>query len=520
MAREIDSRLRICGDLLCKTPLHIGGTGANADTDLPLSQNGKNKFYVPGTSIAGVLRDWCLKHFDKNLIEEMFGCPIPDKGQASFVLIEDAVIETDVLTEIRDGVRIDRLGGTAADNFKFDREILPRGTKLKFVMTVETQKDSAGKTKAVIGHLLEAMTQSKLRFGAAKTRGLGRVKLDNCTVKEECFIGHKAVCDFLDNKSSDKTLLELQTCDTNIKPHSASKLSITISWKPCLPTMVKSGYDGIAVDMLPLVSGVDDENLALVLPGSSIKGAFRAHAERIIRTLLDSPAEKDVDKQIMLPLISEVFGAKGERENKNQANCEKSACHLKHGLGALAVDDCYAKKEFEMNAESWREVESAEGRENKISHTHSDLQIKLTAANALSKFHPTMHTAVDRFTGAAAETALYSVLAPKKMEWDEIEMTLDFGRLAKCLQFPALMLMLLVLRDIAQNRLPFGFATNRGMGEIAVSEIKIESAELQKIGLADDLKIELDDGKFSVSATNKDLLIEEWKKWLTNTKAK
>jgi CRISPR/Cas system CSM-associated protein Csm3 (group 7 of RAMP superfamily) len=209
MARKIHSRLRIAGTLEAETPLHVGGFGESVDTDLPLAQNGKGEWYVPGTSLTGVLRSWCEKNFghlpfqaNKTLLEELFGFQKVDKGHASFVLIEDATIEKaeQVLTEIRDGVGIDRYYGVAADKAKFDRAILPRGTKLNFQMTIEigaqkepdknakNDEDKKGETKeeferrekqtkAVIGNLLEALTQSQIRFGAARTRGLGRVKL-------------------------------------------------------------------------------------------------------------------------------------------------------------------------------------------------------------------------------------------------------------------------------------------------------------------------------------------------------
>src|SRR5437660_10925849 len=147
MARKIISRLKIMGKLVAETPLHVGGYGTSPDTDLPLAQNGKGEWYVPGTSITGVLRNWCCQNFshlkiqnDRQLIEEVFGFQGGDQGQASFVLIEDATIENakEVFAEIRDGVGIDRFYGVAADKAKYDRAILPRGSKREFIMTVET----------------------------------------------------------------------------------------------------------------------------------------------------------------------------------------------------------------------------------------------------------------------------------------------------------------------------------------------------------------------------------------------
>jgi hypothetical protein len=51
------------------------------------------------------------------------------EGHASFVLVEDAAIslKSGVVTEIRDGVGINRKWGTAADRQKYDRATIPQG---------------------------------------------------------------------------------------------------------------------------------------------------------------------------------------------------------------------------------------------------------------------------------------------------------------------------------------------------------------------------------------------------------
>ena len=56
MARHINSRLKIIGDLIAETPLHVGGYGESFETDMALARNGKDGFYVPGTSLTGSWR--------------------------------------------------------------------------------------------------------------------------------------------------------------------------------------------------------------------------------------------------------------------------------------------------------------------------------------------------------------------------------------------------------------------------------------------------------------------------------
>ena len=591
MARKIHSRLLIEGTLMAETPLHVGGFGESIDTDLPLAQNGRGEWYVPGTSIAGVLRSWCLKHFgqlafqaDKTLIEEIFGFQKANKGHASFVLIEDATIDkaNEVLTEIRDGVGIDRFYGTAADKAKFDRAILPRGTKLNFQMTVEIgDGHDANKSKAVIGHLLEALTKSQIRFGAARTRGLGRIRLmgkkkesddseDKVEIKEQSLLGFDNILELLNGGGEPLSIKTLKSA-TSLETNSAPQLEVFIHWKPRLSVMVKAGYDGIGVDMLPLTSGVSKDKLALCLPGSSIKGAVRSHAERILRTVLpDCDCTKDKsnfhDQIDSIPLIEEIFGARNKSEKEgtgSQTNKKcKSNAKAKLGLGALAIDDCYA--EATMNAQQWRKVEVAadakeindqQDKAGEASYYQRELWKRLREIDVAmgiegseqpkelslqqyqeptQRFRVNHHVAIDRWTGGAAEGALYSVLSPTKVEWEEMRLTLDFGRIEQESRLPALMLLLLTLRDIAENRLPFGFATNRGMGEIAIQSFefvgsgKIQTRKLVEqngeiieqdgeieIELKDSLSATVDKGKCKFAdGTLKEQLQRRWKKWL------
>lgn len=566
MARKIHSRLKVEGQLVAETPLHVGGFGENVDTDLPLAQNGQGKWYVPGTSITGVLRSWCEKNFKQSpiesLIKNLFG-PKREKGKeeghASFVLIEDATIENgdEVLAEIRDGVGIDRFYGTAADKAKFDRAILPRGTKFNFKMTVEIgEAHNANETKAVIGNLLEAMAKSKVRFGASRTRGLGCVKLtgkkkandkyeSEPEITEQNLIGFENILKLLNGSGATCSIKDLNGA-ASLSTDSIPQLEIKIAWKPRLPVMVKAGYDGIGVDMLPLTSGVDKNNLALCLPGSSIKGAMRSHAERIVRTVSDCENKKlktqgeDFHTQIdNLPLVEDIFGAKNKQEKTK-------------GLGALAIDDCYAQEP--MNTKQWREVEVAidgKGQQDKsdeVSYYERELWKRLREIDEAmgtlkeeqyksdtQRFRINHHVAIDRWTGGASEGALYSVLVPTKVEWEEIRLALDFGRIEKESQLPILMLLLLTLRDVAENRLPFGFATNRGMGEIEVKGFEfigsgklkvkkvseengniVEENEEIEFDLKDAISATIEGFKCQFDFTDKDLKTQmqlRWKKW-------
>lgn len=511
MARPIHSRLKIGGTLITQTGLHVGGLGESPDTDLPLARNGRGDFYISGTSITGVIRSWCSKNLEKEKkrINDLFQSD--DSGQASFVTVDDIELKS-IQEEIRDGVGIDRLYGTAAEQAKFDRAILPRGTDLAFNMTIEIERAAdADAIKNIFGQLLFALQQGTLRFGASRTRGLGKVKLTK--LKEIQELEMSKILDWLiqtnpPHEFSDKTDIENEIKKLTNGPSAPGKdlLTITINWQPKSPVMVKAGYDGIGVDTLPLVSGRGNGKVSLCLPGSSIKGAFRAQAERIVRTVCNKTATgKKFHDQIKLDLINELFGAKKERAKEEESEAEKK--HL--GLGALSVDDCYAKRSF--LSDDWSNVETGEMDSEKSYDTQplwkalkklDDNKNVKTDTKSLRISH---HVAIDRWTGGASEGALYSVLQPTPdITWEDITLTLDLSRVpGEATRKRCLMLLLLVLRDFAENRLPLGFATNRGMGEVKDVSIRTEGAyEIKWKNTAYD---------FTNCPSLKDDLEKEWK---------
>jgi CRISPR/Cas system CSM-associated protein Csm3 (group 7 of RAMP superfamily) len=73
MARNIYCRLILTGLLKLNSPLHVGGFGEAVDTDMPLAQNGAGDLYIPGTSLAGTLREYITQVFGISLIEKLWG---------------------------------------------------------------------------------------------------------------------------------------------------------------------------------------------------------------------------------------------------------------------------------------------------------------------------------------------------------------------------------------------------------------------------------------------------------------
>lgn len=463
MARRIEKRLRISGELVACTPLHVGGRSDDVDSDLPLARDGQGRCYVPGTSVAGALREWCRAVWDDSLVLATWGFQEGSAGWASAVVVEDAVIPASAPVELRDGVGIDRIWGCAADHMKYDRAILPRGTVVPLALTVELA-ERTGDVRQMFGDLLAALERGEVSFGAARTRGLGRLKLrTNFRVNEETFNTREGLFAIL---AGTAPVVELSSSG-----RARPRLEITIDWRPRGPLMVKSGVDGLGVDMLPLLSGCDGA-FAPVLPGSSVKGALRAQAERIVRTLRGLQADPALEAKrrflahLRVPLVEELFGSPGRSKS------ESGSDHAALGLGALAVDDCYART-MRIPPGCWDRIVAAEPNA-KEGDAESALRRELDDPRVgLTQWTAGYHVAVDRWTGGAADGFLYTVLEPHGVEWEPLCLRLDPGRLKRLeCEYEAVALLLFVLRDLAASRLPLGFATHRGMGALDVTAIR------------------------------------------------
>jgi len=527
MARKIASRLRIKGKLVACGPLHIGGAGGNADVDLALAENSQGKLYVPGTSLAGPMRAWLQRRIGEEEVNQVWGYQKQRRderepqGHASFVIVEDALVKlpSGAQVETRDGVGIDRVTGAAAEHVKYNRAVLPSGSEIAIEMTVDlAEKNDA--TRARLIAALQAMQRGEIRFGAAKTRGLGKVALKDLSICEQELLSFRGMLNTLRNQEQ---VLDVKNLSAQGLP-GVPMLRIKIDWSPCGPLMVKAEHDGVAVDMLPLVSAKGSD-LTFVLPGSSIKGALRSQAERIVRTVrgVSAPNPSDSRKDFLKKfevmeredkddeekdrsLIGALFGAAGKAKKKGI----KDEGPPLLGMSALTVEDCYAQPRF--TPRHWEAIEGASNSDAVQTGKESPLQQALELAG-LTQLQQAYHVAIDRWTGGAADGFLYSVLEPHGVAWEPIRLTLDLSRFRDEDLRPAVMCLLLTLRDLVNGLIPLGFAANRGMGAIKVTGIELASANL-KGELSDLNDVKLVDGKLGGWSERLRISLEsDWEKF-------
>lgn len=233
---QLRSRYRISGRLVLDTALHIGGGREPlASTDSPIVRDGAKRPFIPGSSLKGAFRaavermipnlpglrtcglsdspDACstklrarlkdsehpaeqelLEILDMELCDscKTFGSP----HLASAVHFHDAPLLEETLTQVRDGVGIDRDSERAREGIKYDFEVVPPQVGFDFSLTLESPRPA---DLRLIALGLEEFRQGMVPIGGIRSRGLGRCHLEG--LKVQCV-------DFTDPQALKAYLLE------------------------------------------------------------------------------------------------------------------------------------------------------------------------------------------------------------------------------------------------------------------------------------------------------------------------
>lgn len=310
MSAKIIKKIIIQAQLVCESPLRICSGQTDNIIDMLVLKNKNGQPFVPGTSLAGVLRDEIVSLYNDEVADFVFGT-IQEDGNQSLLAISDVVLKNSKIS-VRDGVKINSLAGTAGQGAKFDFEVVERGCEGDLLMEItirEAHINKADKFKSILRHNLKGndffddlaatiseMLSAGISVGAITAKGFGKMRS-----KGKC--GY-VVFDFKnDNDAAEKWLSYLKDgklpSNTFIVEENAvqyAKKNFVLDAEFALKSsLLVRDYDveeyidsnAGSISAVQMKSG--DKYL---IPGSSVKGAMRSCAEKILLAIIGEKQEK------------------------------------------------------------------------------------------------------------------------------------------------------------------------------------------------------------------------------------
>ena len=316
---------------------------------------------------------------------------------------------------LRDGVAIDPRTRTAEDKKKFDIELLEAGTRftLRFELLLPEHPEEQQRLLLALAIALQGFERGEIGLGARKRRGLGQCRLagDWKVIRYNVRGERRDLVAWLERDQSGAktgrdiaTLLGLSSEDAQLDCRHRFVLSATFTLEGSL--LIRSGSGDLnAPDTAHLRSRRNGKQ-APILSGTSLAGALRARALRIVNTFAPEKGWS---------LVEDVFGVRArEPKDKRPLTASRLIVH---------------------EAEIRRPV------------TPEFVQSRVK---------------IDRFTGGAYPTALFS--EQPVFAKDDTEVTIRLELLSP--KDHEIGLVLLLLKDLWTGDLPLGGESSVGRGRL------------------------------------------------------
>lgn len=300
-SREIAERIIIQGDLILETPASFGSGNKEELIDIPLLLDPlEGKSLLTGASLAGALRSYLREREcgyeetggKESLYLNLFGRQEDDKGEQSLLIVHDSLGNKSTV-ELRDGVKIDPITRTALDGHKFDFELLEAGTCFKIRMELLVQEKRRDELIRGLAIALQGLEKGEINLGIRKRRGFGKCKVEKWEVCHYNLTEPEGLIGWLkmDRCKIDQTVVKtgssiselLDATDTVLDKRNSFAMHATFSLDGSL--LIGSDFGNVnAPDSVHLKSKRDGQMVS-VLSGTSLAGALRARALRIVNTI-------------------------------------------------------------------------------------------------------------------------------------------------------------------------------------------------------------------------------------------
>jgi CRISPR/Cas system CSM-associated protein Csm3 (group 7 of RAMP superfamily) len=497
-----------------ETPLAVGSGEKGFVVDRLIARDALGLPYIPGTSIAGVLRH-ALEQSDLTL-DTIFGYQEKDKGQGSRLVISDAqLVDQDGVTVFegiqaldyenpliklmqklpeRDHVRISHKG-TVDGAGKFDEQLVYKGTRFAFRMELQGQETDKDDWET----LMTTVQLPMFRLGAGTRKGFGKLKFVRSKHKTFNLSNKQDLVGYLNLKSS----LNIDT--TTWDDCKAPKQTTNANWhhyiltiKPMDYFLFGAGFGDDDADSKPKTESVIEwhnqgirEKEYLLIPASSVKGAlahrvayhYNVQKNISVESILNNEPTLDQDAlmdeynnkfpdiaSLDLPYSSNdwdkyeksisgfdisQFLDQSEVWKKYMAELEKFKKEIADVDQLLSTRRNPAVEELFGTALETSEKKGARGRV-----LLEDCYLELD--NSLEKIFS--HVSIDRFTGAARDAMLFQqkVVSANPFSMD-IFVDHQDQEMISCFEK--------ALTDLVEGRLTLGGSTTKGHGRF-IGEFK------------------------------------------------
>ncbi len=441
-----NTRWIVEGELELVTPLHVGN-GLDAEieiqaeeqskmdsvwiADLALDQAGQP--YIPGASLKGALRALARQSNLLPQLEQLFGSQVGDRtlaGQAEFLCAWCSHQPREKET-VQARNAIDRATGSAQDKKLFRTRLTLAGTRFKLRIVVQSaSEEEICHLLALLDHMV---SDPSFSLGAQRNHDLGRVRAFG-KFRTASF-GHEQARAWLDEISKGEAISWWQLAkEVTLSTSQAGKASVapTIDLRLDFHTPFLVRQQGLRTERDAEGRKLDADtvprrtaNGRIGLPASSLRGRLRSQSERILRTLgCDVPqghaALAHRKGEPHEDLASVLFGSAGWRGIIGAGDC------------VVVGDPAVVRQEM---------------------------------------------VAIDRFTGGGKDGAKFDV---DYVECPTLEGTirLDLLRLkaarltgGQTALWPGLGLITLLLRDLAEGDVAFGYGVSKGYGQCRAPQL-------------------------------------------------
>lgn len=312
--------------LECLSPLHCGSGEESWLQDQPVVRDAFGCWTIPGTSIAGALRS-LAERLDAPVADSLFG----GERASLFWSSEGRLLDYDGRpaldrllageeTEIpqgpffRDHVRLDGESEIAFFSGKFDEEIVPIGTRFALELVFDAwDRVDVEKERALFDQLCSLAAAGSMPLGGHGTGGMGRYRAISAECRDFDLATFRGMQDWLQLSAGAGFSREDGGSRVQLpeppRPGRREGFSgrLEIPFEADGPLIVGGGSRLTADDNIVFATtpSINYKRKCLsdrfVIPGSSVKGAFRHAVYRICRA-------RGLDEERAEELLQKMFG--------------------------------------------------------------------------------------------------------------------------------------------------------------------------------------------------------------------